>query len=299
MPKNLAKNLPENLPENHVHLYEVGPRDGLQNEPKKIAAKDKIALINSLNKVGFSLIEATSFVSPKWVPQLGDAAEVMAGITRAPGMRYAVLTPNMRGFEDAKAANIDEVAVFGAASEGFSQKNINCSKQESLERFRPVVAAASREGIAVRGYISVVVHCPYEGAVQPEAVLEMAEALLEMGCYEISLGDTTGHATPESVSALLDIIAAKLNPDILVGHFHDTYNHAVENVMTSLSYGIRKFDASVSGLGGCPFAPGAKGNVSTGLLHDALIAAGWQTGLDREALKASEALVTEMGLRPR
>ncbi|MGB1182789.1 MAG: hydroxymethylglutaryl-CoA lyase [Candidatus Puniceispirillaceae bacterium] len=282
-----------------IHLYEVGPRDGLQNEPENIATNDKIALINSLNEVGFSLIEATSFVSAKWVPQLGDAAEVMAGIARKQGIRYAALTPNMRGYEDARKARMDEVAVFGAATQSFSQKNINCSIPESLARFRPVVAAALQDGIAARGYISVVVHCPYEGKVAPLAVLEMAEALLEMGCYEISLGDTTGHATPETVSALLDVLVPRLNPDILVGHFHDTRNRAIENVMTCLDYGLRKFDSSVGGLGGCPFAPGAKGNVSTSLLHDALVAAGWHTGLDRAALRKSEELVTKMGLKPR
>lgn len=282
-----------------IHLYEVGPRDGLQNEPEQIATKDKIALINSLNEVGFSLIEATSFVSAKWVPQLGDAAEVMAGITRKQGIKYAALTPNMRGYEDARKAQIDEIAVFGAATQSFSQKNINCSIAESLERFRPVVAAALQDGIPARGYISVVVHCPYEGQVAPMAVLEMAEALLEMGCYEISLGDTTGHATPETVSALLDVLVPRLDPNVLVGHFHDTRNRAIENVMTCLDYGLRKFDSSVDGLGGCPFAPGAKGNVSTGLLHDALVAAGWHTGLDRTALRNSEELVTKMGLTSR
>ncbi|MGB1394980.1 MAG: hydroxymethylglutaryl-CoA lyase [Candidatus Puniceispirillaceae bacterium] len=282
-----------------IHLYEVGPRDGLQNEAENIATNDKIALINSLNAVGFSMIEATSFVSAKWVPQLGDAAEVMAGIARKQGIRYAALTPNMRGYEDARKSRMDEVAVFGAATQSFSQKNINCSIPESLARFRPVVAAALQDGIAARGYISVVVHCPYEGKVAPLAVLEMAEALLEMGCYEISLGDTTGHATPETVSALLDVLVPRLNPDILVGHFHDTRNRAIENVMTCLDYGLRKFDSSVGGLGGCPFAPGAKGNVSTSLLHDALVAAGWHTGLDRAALRKSEELVTKMGLKPR
>jgi hydroxymethylglutaryl-CoA lyase len=282
-----------------IHLYEVGPRDGLQNEPENIATNDKIALINSLNEVGFSLIEATSFVSAKWVPQLGDAAEVMAGITRKQEIRYAALTPNMRGYEDARKARMDEVAVFGAATQSFSQKNINCSIPESLARFRMVVAAALQDGVAARGYISVVVHCPYEGKVAPLAVLEVAEALLEMGCYEISLGDTTGHATPETVSALLDVLVPRLNPDILVGHFHDTRSRAIENVMTCLDYGLRKFDSSVGGLGGCPFAPGAKGNVSTGLLHDALVAAGWHTGLDRAALRKSEELVTKMGLKTR
>ncbi|MGB0235075.1 MAG: hydroxymethylglutaryl-CoA lyase [Candidatus Puniceispirillaceae bacterium] len=287
------------MQDKQVELYEVGPRDGLQNEPKKIATADKIALVNSLNEVGFSLIEATSFVSPKWVPQLGDASALMAGIERKKGVRYAVLTPNMRGYEDARNAGADEIAVFGAATEGFSQKNINCSMEESLERFRPVVKAALHDNIAARGYISVVTHCPYDGAVSAQAVLDMAEAMLDMGCYEISLGDTTGHATPETVSALLDLVAKKLPPKILVGHFHDTRNRAVENVMICLEYGVRKFDASVSGLGGCPFSPGAKGNVSTKLLHDKLTEKGWHTRLDRQALEKSEALVAQMGITPR
>ncbi len=287
------------MTDKQVQLFEVGPRDGLQNEKGVIPAADKIALIDHLSDVGFSLIEATSFVSPKWVPQLGDAAEVMTGIKRKASVRYAVLTPNIRGFDDALRAQADEVAVFGAATQGFSQKNINCSMDESLERFRPVVAAAHRHNIPVRGYISVVLHCPYEGGVKPEAVLFMAEALLEMGCYEISLGDTTGHGTPQGVAALLDVITKKLPTDILVGHFHDTKNRAVENVFTCLDYGVRKFDSAVSGLGGCPYAPGAKGNVGTGLLHDALTEKGWKTGLDRQALRRAEAQVARMGLAAR
>lgn len=287
------------MQDKHIDIFEVGPRDGLQNEQQKIPAEDKIALIDSLSEVGFPLIEATSFVSPKWVPQLGDASQVMAGITRKAGVRYAVLTPNMRGFEDALQAQADEVAVFGAATEGFSQKNINCSQAESLQRFTPVVQVAKDAGIAVRGYISVVVHCPYEGDVNPEAVLKMAESLLEMGCYEISLGDTTGHGTPQTVSALLDVVTKKLPAGLLVGHFHDTKHQAIDNVFTCIDYGLRKFDSAVSGLGGCPYAPGAKGNVATGRLNDALIAKGWHTGLDKQALAKAEQLVAQMGLRER
>ena len=279
-----------------VELVEVGPRDGLQNEKGLIPTTQKIKLVDSLSEAGFGLIEATSFVSPKWVPQLGDAAEVMAGIRRQEGVRYIVLTPNKRGFDDALEAGVDEVAVFGAATEGFSQHNINCSVAESLDRFRPVVAEALAAGVRVRGYISVVVHCPYEGAVEAEAVLKLAEELLAMGCYEVSLGDTTGQGTTDSIAGLLDRLCAELPADRLAGHFHDTNHQAIANVTEALSYGLRRFDAAIAGLGGCPYAPGAKGNVNTKDLHDALIEAGWQTGLDRDKLVAAEQIVTTMGL---
>ena len=279
-----------------VELVEVGPRDGLQNEKSLIPTAQKIKLVDSLSEAGFRLIEATSFVSPKWVPQLGDAAEVMAGIQRKEDVRYIVLTPNKRGLDDALAAGIDEIAVFGAATEGFSQHNINCSVAESLERFRPVVADALAAGVQVRGYISVVVHCPYEGAVAPEPVLRLAEALLAMGCYEVSLGDTTGQGTADTVCSLLDRLCAELPADRLAGHFHDTNHQAIANVMHALDYGLRRFDSAISGLGGCPYAPGAKGNVNTKALHDALAEAGWQTGLDRDKLTDAEQIVTAMGL---
>ena len=279
-----------------VELVEVGPRDGLQNEKGLIPTAQKIALVDSLSEAGFGLIEATSFVSAKWVPQLGDAADVMRGIRRKEDVRYIVLTPNKRGFDDALAASADEVAVFGAATEGFSQHNINCSVAESLDRFRPVVADALAAGVRVRGYISVVVHCPYEGAVQPEAVLRLAEELLAMGCYEVSLGDTTGQGTKDSIAALLDRLCAELPASKLAGHFHDTNHQAIANVKTALNYGLRRFDSAIAGLGGCPYAPGAKGNVNTKALHDALTEAGWQTGLDRDKLTAAEQIVATMGL---
>ena len=280
-----------------VKLVEVGPRDGLQNEKSSVSAADKITLIDKLSESGFELVEATSFVSPKWVPQLADAADVMSGIMRPPKVRYIVLTPNMRGFERALEAGVDEIAVFGAASQTFSQKNINCSIEEGLTRFAPVVEAAQAENISVRGYISTVVHCPYEGAVLPHAVLPIAEKLLEMGCYEISLGDTTGHGTPQTVAALLQHLTASLPPTLLAGHFHDTNHQAVANVLTSLDYGLRVFDSAVSGLGGCPFAPGAKGNVSTRAVADAIHKEGWNTGIDLEKLAIAEAHITGLNLQ--
>lgn len=285
--------------EKKVQIFEVGPRDGLQNETQHINTSDKIRLIDCLSQAGFNLIEASSFVSAKWVPGLADASEVMAGITRKKGIRYAALTPNMRGFNEAMKANADEVAVFGAASEGFSRHNINCTKAESLARFYPVIRAAQDAGIPVRGYISVVISCPYDGDTDPTSVLEMAETLLEMGCYEISLGDTIGQGTADSVSRLLDVVAGALPANLLAGHFHDTNQQAINNVFTALDYGLRKFDAAIGGLGGCPYAPGAKGNVATGLLHDALHKKGWQTGLDRAALTKAEALISDLGLLPR
>ena len=279
-----------------IKLVEVGPRDGLQNEKSTVSTADKIVLTDLLSETGFMLIEATSFVSPKWVPQLADASEVMAGITRADNVRYMALTPNIPGFERARAAGVDEIAVFAAASETFSQKNINCTIEESLNRFIPVINAAKAEGIAVRGYISTVVHCPYEGAIAPEPVLPIAEQLLEMGCYEISLGDTTGQGTPQTVSALLSHLTKALPPALLAGHFHDTNHQAVANVMTSLDFGLRCFDSAVSGLGGCPYAPGAKGNVSTRAVAEALHKEGWQTDLDMAKLTQAESHITSLNL---
>ncbi len=258
-----------------VTLYEVGPRDGLQNEARLIALSD----------CGFTKIEATSFVSPRWVPQMGDAAEVMAGIRRKPGVTYAVLTPNLKGFEAARAAAADEVAIFASASEGFSQKNINCSITESLERFAPVMAAAAEAGIPVRGYVSCVTDCPYDGPTPPEEVARVAKALIDMGCFEISLGDTIGAGTPESVGRMLDAVLALVPAAQLAGHFHDTRGRALDNIAVSLDRGLRVFDASVGGLGGCPYAPGARGNVATeavvALLHDR----GFATGVDEDRLR--------------
>lgn len=270
-----------------VSIVEMAPRDGLQNEKVLIETQDKIRLADMLSGCGFERIEVTSFVSPKWVPQLADAAEVMAGITRQPGVRYAVLAPNMKGFEAALAAGADEVAIFASASEGFSQHNINCSIAESIERFRPVAEAARREGIAVRGYVSCVVECPYDGAVTPQSAAGVAAQLLELGCYEISLGDTIGRGTPEAIDRMLAVVLERIPAQKLAGHFHDTLGRALDNIGVALDRGIRVFDASVGGLGGCPYAPGAKGNVDTLLVDRYLKARGFATGLDEDALEAA------------
>ncbi len=274
-----------------VTIYEVGPRDGLQNEKEIVSTEDKIALIDLLSDAGFRKIEATSFVSPKWVPQMADAAEVMAGIRRRPGVTYGVLTPNMKGFEGAMAAGADEVAIFASASETFSQKNINCSIEESFARFAPVLEAARAAGLPVRGYVSCVVACPYEGVVAPEAVRAVAERLMNAGCYEVSLGDTIGAGTPETIAAMLEAVLRTVPAGRLAGHYHDTGNRALANVEASLALGLRTFDSAVGGLGGCPYAPGAKGNVATGALVDLLAVKGFETGIDREKLAVAEAFM--------
>ena len=267
-----------------VTLFEMGPRDGLQNEKSMIDTADKIALVDQLSGCGFERIEVTSFVSPKWVPQMADAAEVMAGISRADDVSYAVLTPNLRGFEGALAANADEIAIFGSASEGFSQKNINCSIAESLDRFRPVAEAAQAAGIPVRGYVSCVTDCPYDGPTPPDAVAHVAAKLLAMGCYEISLGDTIGHGTPETIGAMLDAVLEVIPAAQLAGHYHDTKERALDNIAVSLEKGLRVFDSSVAGLGGCPYAPGAKGNVATEAVAEMLLLNGFETGIDLDRL---------------
>jgi hydroxymethylglutaryl-CoA lyase len=272
---------------NRVSIVEMAPRDGLQNEKVLIDTRDKIALVDRLSDCGFERIEVTSFVSPKWVPQLADAAEVMAGIIRRPGVRYAVLTPNMKGFEAALAAGADEVAIFASASEGFSQHNINCSIAESIERFRPVMQAARARGLAVRGYVSCVVECPYDGAVAPENAADVAGQLLALGCSEISLGDTIGRGTPEAVDRMLAAVLDTIPSERLAGHFHDTSGRALDNIGVALERGVRVFDASAGGLGGCPYAPGAKGNVDT-LQVDAYVRGrGFVTGLNAQALEAA------------
>ena len=278
----------------YVEIFEVGPRDGLQNEKRQIATKDKVALVDCLSGAGFRRIEVASFVSPKWVPQMADSAEVLAGITRVEGVRYAALTPNMRGFEAAQAARADEVAIFGSASEGFSKANINATIAESLERFAPVAAAASVAGLPVRGYVSCVTDCPYDGPVAPGAVARVAEALYRMGCYEISLGDTIGQGTPESIDAMLAAVAEVVPVEKLAGHYHDTSGRAVENIEASLERGVRVFDAAVGGLGGCPYAPGAKGNVATEKVHSRLRGLGYETGLDSAILNDAAVLAVEM-----
>lgn len=277
-----------------VEIFEVGPRDGLQNEARAIPVAEKIALVDCLSRAGFHRIEVASFVSPKWVPQMAGSAEVLAGITRAPHLRYTALTPNMRGFEDALAAGADEVAVFGSASEGFSRANINATISESLQRFAPVVAAARAAGLPVRGYISCVTDCPYDGTVAPAAVARVAAALRDMGCGEISLGDTLGQATPEQIDAMLTAVLEEVTPDRLAGHYHDTSGRALDNIEVSLGRGLRIFDAAVGGLGGCPYAPGAKGNVATEAVQARLQALGYDTGLDAAVLAEAAAMARAM-----
>lgn len=267
-----------------VTIVEVGPRDGLQNEPQVIPTETKIALIERLAATGLPVVEATAFVSPKWVPQMADHDAVLRGIRRRPGVRYPVLTPNMKGFEAAAAAGADEVAVFGAASESFSRKNINCSIAESLERFAPVVEAARQRGIRVRGYISCVLGCPYEGEIAPKAVADVAEALYRMGCYEISLGDTIGVGTPLKAKRMLEAVAERVPIEKLAAHFHDTYGQALANLYAVLELGLRTIDSSVAGLGGCPYARGASGNVATEDVVYMLNGMGIETGVDLQAL---------------
>ncbi len=281
----------------HVTVFEMGPRDGLQNEKRQIATADKIRLVDMLSDCGFEKIEVTSFVSPKWVPQMADAAEVMAGIERRPGTVYSVLTPNIRGYEAAKAARADEVAIFASASEGFSQKNINCSIAESLDRFAPVLSVAATDGVPVRGYVSCVTDCPYDGPTPPHQTADVAARLCEMGCYQISLGDTIGRGTPQTIAAMLDAVLAVVPADLLAGHYHDTGARALENIQVSLERGLRTFDAAVGGLGGCPYAPGAKGNVATGAVVNRLADLGFTTGIDRERLTAVEAFLVEQSWR--
>lgn len=271
-----------------ITIYEVGPRDGLQNEKEIIGTEQKVELVNLLSDVGFEKIEVTSFVSPKWVPQMADATEVLSKISRSANVTYAALTPNMKGFEKALEANVDEIAIFGAASESFSQKNINCSIQESLERFAPVVKAGREANLPVRAYVSCVAGCPYEGDIAPEAVKKVAEQLLNMGCYEVSLGDTIGKGTPELISNMLETVLKVLPANQIAGHYHDTNGRALENVEASLDLGITTFDSAVGGLGGCPYAPGAKGNLSTNSLAKMLNEKGYETGLDMEKLQKAE-----------
>lgn len=268
-----------------VTLFEVGPRDGLQNEARLVPAADKIRLVDLLSATGLRRIEVTSFVSPRWVPQMADAAEVLGGISRAPGVSYAALTPNLQGFTAARAARADEVAVFASASEGFSRKNLNCSIAESLERFAPVLAAAQAAGVPVRGYVSCITECPYDGPVAPETVLAVARDLLTMGCYEVSLGDTLGHATPAGVQRLLALLVPELGAERLAGHFHDTRARALDNIAVALDHGLRVFDSSVGGMGGCPYAPGAKGNVATEAVLALMERLGHETGVDPAALE--------------
>ena len=277
-----------------VEIFEMGPRDGLQNEKRMIPTAEKVALVDLLSQAGFRRIEVTSFVSPKWVPQMGDAAQVMADIRRAPGISYAVLTPNMKGYEAARAAGASEVAIFASASEGFSRANLNASIAESLARFGPVAEAARADGIAVRGYVSVVTDCPFDGPTPPGNVAHVAAALRDMGCYEISLGDTIGQGRPETIDAMLSAVLDEVPATRLAGHYHDTAGRALMNIDASLARGVRVFDAAVGGLGGCPYAPGAKGNVATEKVARHLAGLGYATGLDMDVIEEAAAMARAM-----
>ena len=268
----------------NVRIVEVGPRDGLQNEPKEVPTAIKVELIERLADAGLPAVEATAFVSPKWVPQMADHTEVLERVRRKPGVDYPVLAPNLKGFESARAAGATEVAVFAAASEAFSKKNINCTIAESLERFRPVAEAAKAANIKVRGYVSCVLGCPYEGEIAPKRVADVAKSLYEMGCYEVSLGDTIGTGTPGKTKAMIQACAGQVPMAKLAGHYHDTYGQALANIYASLELGVSTFDASVAGLGGCPYAAGASGNVATEDVVYMLDGLGVRTGVDLEKL---------------
>ena len=268
----------------NARIVEVGPRDGLQNEQQTVTTETKLELIDRLGAAGVRAIEATSFVSPKWIPQMGDHDAILRRLVRRPGVSYPVLTPNLKGFEAAAAAGATEVAVFAAASESFSQKNINCSIAESIARFEPIFTAAKAQGIKVRGYVSCVVACPYEGPIAPAAVADVSRVLFEHGAYEVSLGDTIGVGTPASVSRMLDAVMKVVPVEHLAGHYHDTYGMAIANVDASWRLGVRTFDSSISGLGGCPYAKGATGNVATEDVVYLLHGLGADTGIDLDAL---------------
>jgi hydroxymethylglutaryl-CoA lyase len=270
-----------------VRMVEVGPRDGLQNEPAPVDLATKIELIERLAACGLTVVESGSFVSPKWVPQMADTDKVMAGISRRPGVSYPVLVPNLKGLEGAIAAKAGEVAIFGAASESFSKRNINCSIAESLERFAPVAEAALARGMRVRGYVSCVLGCPYEGDVAPSAVADVSAKLLAMGCYEVSLGDTIGTGTPGRAQAMLDAVAARVPLDRLAVHFHDTYGQALANILACLERGVAVVDSAVAGLGGCPYARGASGNVGSEDVRYMLGGMGIETGVDLDGLAAA------------
>ena len=282
-----------------IAIVEVGPRDGLQNEKQTIDVETKVALVERLAAAGLKTVEAGAFVSPKWVPQMAASDEVLAKIERKPGVSYPVLTPNMKGYEGARTGKADTIAVFGAASESFSRKNINASIAESLERFRPVVEAAKADGVRVRGYVSCVLGCPYEGKVPVDNVVRVAKALYDMGCYEISLGDTIGVGTAGETRAMVRAVASEVPVAALAGHFHDTYGQAVANVYAALEEGAHTFDSSVSGLGGCPYAPGASGNVATEDVVYMLEGSGFSTGVDLDALIETSAWISDrLGRKP-
>ena len=286
-----------NLPD-RVKMVEVGPRDGLQNEAKTVPAAIKIALIERLADAGLAVVEAGSFVSPKWIPQMADSAEVMAGIQRKPGVSYPVLVPNMKGYEAARAAGAEVVSVFAAASEGFSRANINCSVAESIARFKPVLARAKADGVRVRGYISCVLGCPFDGEIKPKAVADLARTLWDLGCYEISLGDTIGVGTPTKAKAMLRAVSADVPAAKLAMHFHDTYGQALANLYAGMEEGVRVIDSAAGGLGGCPYAPGATGNVATEDVVYMLEGMGIKTGVDMDRLLAATNEISRLLGRP-
>ncbi|MDZ7810930.1 MAG: hydroxymethylglutaryl-CoA lyase [Arhodomonas sp.] len=282
-----------------VKIVEVGPRDGLQNEPQSIDAAVKVELIERLGDAGLPVVEAGAFVSPKWVPQMAASAEVLTGLRRREGVSYPVLVPNMKGLEAALAAGAEEIAVFGAASERFSQRNINCSIAESLERFRPVIEGAIAQGLRVRGYVSCVLGCPYEGAIAPEAVARVSAELYRMGCYEISLGDTIGTGTPLKARQMVETVAQDIPMERLAAHFHDTYGQALANLYAVMGLGIATVDSSVAGLGGCPYAKGASGNVATEDVVYLLDGLGIDSGVDLERLAATGRWISDkLGREP-
>lgn len=281
-----------------VRLVEVGARDGLQNEANPVSTAIKLELIDRLGDAGLSYIEAASFVSPKWVPQMGDAREVITGIQRRSGITYAALTPNLRGLESALECGVQEVAVFGAASESFTQKNINCSIAESLERFAPVIELAKKSNIPVRGYVSTVMGCPYEGDIAPSKVAEVSKTLFDMGCYEISLGDTVGVGTPLKAKRMLEAVNQHIPMNKLAAHFHDTYGQALANLYAVLEEGIAVIDSSVAGLGGCPYAKGAAGNVASEDVIYLLNGLGIKSGINLEKLAATGDWITRTINRP-
>jgi hydroxymethylglutaryl-CoA lyase len=282
-----------------VRMVEVGPRDGLQNEAQILPAATKIALIEQLAEAGLTVVEAGSFVSPKWIPQMADTAEVLAGLRPRPGVRYPVLVPNIKGFEAARAAGVSDIAIFAAASESFSRRNINCSIAESLERFVPVAQAAKHHGMRMRGYISCVVDCPYEGPIAPAAVADVAARLLALGCGEISLGETIGTGTPLRIEAMIEAVALEVPIEKLGVHFHDTYGQALANILASLAKGIGVVDSSVAGLGGCPYAKGASGNVASEDVLYMLSGLGIATGVDLGKLAAAGRFISDaLGREP-
>ena len=280
--------------DNFVTIFEMSPRDGLQNEKKFISTNDKVKFIDKLSLCGFKKIETSSFVSSRWVPQLADASEVFIKIKRNKNIKYTALTPNEIGLHNAIKSKVDEIAIFAAASETFSQKNINCDIKTSLLRFKPLVVEALKKKIPVRGYISCVSHCPYEDTVDPKKVAQIAKQLIEMGCYEISLGDTTGKGSPDQTIKILNECLTFTTPDKLAGHFHDTFKNALDNISVCLEHGIKTFDSSVGGLGGCPYSPGAKGNVATEKVNKLLLSKGYETELNEERILECSQIATKL-----